>query len=103
MKNLWSTLTAVAVVNAALKAVGPALIGKRNLPSSAREVIGLLAPALMAALIVVQTLGSAEGAVVVDARSLGLGTAAIAVSLRLPSSLAVVGAAAVTALARALS
>ena len=70
-----------------------------------REVVAHLAPALLAALIAVQTFGAGER-VVVDARALGLAAGGAALALRVPSLPAVAIAAAVTAVtavARALA
>jgi hypothetical protein len=61
--------------------------------------VELLAPALLAALVVVQVFGS-ERDLVVDARAVGLGAAAVALVLRAPILVVVVTAAAATALAR---
>jgi branched-subunit amino acid transport protein len=47
------------VTTFAIKAVGPVLSGGRELPRAARDILVLLAPALLAALVVVSTL--AEG------------------------------------------
>jgi hypothetical protein len=102
MSGLWATLIAVAAISAALKAAGPALLGERQLPLRARAFVALLAPALLAALVVVQTFGSGRQ-LTTDARAVGVVTAAVALTLRFPSPLAVVAAAAVTALVRALS
>ena len=48
-----------AIVTAAIKAAGPVLLGGRELPARFLGVVSLLAPALLAALVVTQTL--AEG------------------------------------------
>jgi hypothetical protein len=61
----------------------------------------LLAPTILAALVVTQTLGSADG-LSVDARLAGVGAAGVALALRAPLILAVLVAAVVTALTRAL-
>ncbi|WP_430785497.1 AzlD domain-containing protein [Actinoplanes sp. G11-F43] len=55
--TLWLVIVAVAAGSFLLKAAGPALLGDRELPSSARAVIALLAPALLAALVVTEVLG----------------------------------------------
>jgi dihydrodipicolinate synthase/N-acetylneuraminate lyase len=71
------------------------------MPSAATAIIGLLASALLAALVVVETFGKGHS-LTLDARALGVLFAAVALALRVPVIVAVVGAAAVTALARAL-
>ena len=52
---LWVTIVAVALANAAIKAVGPVLVGARELPPRVLAVIALVAPALLAALVVTET------------------------------------------------
>jgi hypothetical protein len=65
-------------------------------------VIGLLAPPLLAALVLVETIGDGEGGFSLDARLGGLAAAAIALALRLPTLAVVVTAATAAALLRAL-
>jgi branched-subunit amino acid transport protein len=65
------------------------------------DVIALLTPALLTALVVTETFGE-DGHLVLDERALGVGVAAVAVALRSPVLLAVILAALVTALARHL-
>lgn len=64
-----------------------------------RAVLTLLPVAMLAALIVTQAAGGAGG-LVLDLRLVGLGTAAVALLLRAPFLVVVVGAAVATALAR---
>jgi hypothetical protein len=61
----------------------------------------VLAPAMLAALVVTQTVGG-DGEVVVDERLLGVAAGAVAVRLRAPLVLVMVVAAATAALARAV-
>ena len=67
------------------------------------RVLGLvlLAPSLLAALVVTQAVGGKE-TIVLDGRLVGVGTAIVAVRLRAPLIVAIVAAALATALARAL-
>ena len=90
---------AVTLASAAIKAAGPILVGGRELPPRVNAVIALLAPALLAALVVTETFGE-DGHLVLDERALGVGVAAVALALRAPVLLAVALAALVTALAR---
>ena len=99
MKTLWVVIAAVALATAAIKAAGPVLVGGRQLPSGATAVISMLAPALLAALIVTQTIGG-NGQLVLDERLLGIGVAAIAIGLRAPVLVAVLLAALTVAVAR---
>jgi hypothetical protein len=63
-------------------------------------VIPLLAPALLAALVVTETTGGHGRTISVDARVGGLVVAAVALWLRAPLAVVVIAAAAVTALLR---
>jgi branched-subunit amino acid transport protein len=92
---------AVTVATVAIKAAGPILVGGRELPARVNDVIALLTPALLAALVVTETFGE-DGHLALNERALGVGVAAIAIALRAPVLLAVVLAALATALARLL-
>lgn len=99
MSDAWVVVLAVGAGTMAIKAAGPVLLGARPLPGGVRSVVALLAPALLAALVATATLS--DGArLVVDARLIGLGAAALALLLRVPVLLVVVVAAAAAALAR---
>jgi uncharacterized membrane protein len=100
MTTLWIAIVAVAVASATIKAAGPVLVGGRELPQRALSVIALLAPALLAALVVTQTFGG-DRHLVLDERAVGVGVAAVALALRAPVLLAVALAAVSTALVRA--
>ena len=97
---LWVVIVAVALASAAIKAAGPVLVGGRELPQRVTAVVALLAPALLAALVVSETFGE-DRHLVLDERALGVAIAAIALALRAPVLLAVALAAATTALVRA--
>ena len=99
MSTVWVAIVAVTLASAAIKAAGPILVGGRELPLRVNAVIALLAPALLAALVVTETFGD-NGHLVLDERALGVGVAAVALALRAPVLLAVALAALVTALAR---
>jgi hypothetical protein len=64
--------------------------------------VQLLAPAVLSALVVTQTFGDGRS-LVLDARVVGVGAAAIALRLRAPVLVVVVVAAATTAIVRAVS
>ncbi len=100
MTTLWVTVVAVALASAAIKAAGPVLVGGRELSPRAVAVVALLAPALLAALVVSETFGE-DRHLVFDERALGVAVAAIALALRAPVLVAVALAAATTALVRA--
>jgi branched-subunit amino acid transport protein len=99
---VWLIVLLVGAATVLLKAVGPVVLGGRDIPAPVVGIVGLLAPALLAALVVTQSLGGAEREVVADARLVGLAAAVVALLLRAPLLLVVVVAAAATALARAL-
>ena len=100
MTTLWVTVVAVALASAAIKAAGPVLVGGRELSPRAVAVVALLAPALLAALVVSETFGE-DRHLVLDERAVGVAVAAIALALRAPVLVAVALAAATTALIRA--
>jgi uncharacterized membrane protein len=101
MTAVWVTIAALAVATSALKLAGPLLLGGRALPTGTMSVIELLASALLAALVVVETFGKGRS-LTLDARALGVAFAAIALAKRAPVIVAVLGAASVAAIARAV-
>ena len=101
MSEGWWTVVLVGAATIAIKGAGPVLLGGRPLPPRIGRVIGLLAPALLAALVAISTFGG-ERALVLDERSLGVAAAAVAVGFKAPPLAVVVVAAAVTAVARTL-
>jgi hypothetical protein len=99
---IWIVITVLALATAALKVAGPLAVGGRPLPVSVLNVVELLASALLAALVVVETFGKGRE-LVLDARVLGAAFAAVAVWRKAPMIVVVLGAAAVTALARLIA
>jgi hypothetical protein len=102
MTAVWTTIGVLTVVSATIKATGPVLVGGRELPGWATRIIALLAPALLAALVVVDTFADGKS-LVLDARAAGLAAAGIAVALRAPIIVVILLAAAATALVRAVT
>ena len=100
--TVWLAVAVVGVGTVALKALGPALLGTRPFPVQVVGVLAVLAPTLLAALVVTQTVGGPDG-LALDARLAGVGVAAVAVALRAPLLVVVVGAAVATAAVRALA
>jgi branched-subunit amino acid transport protein len=96
----WVIVVAVGIATVAIKAIGPLLLQGRDLPGVARRGLALLAPALLAALVVTQTFGAGQR-LVVDARVAGVAVALAALLLRVPLLAAVCLAAVTTALLRA--
>jgi branched-subunit amino acid transport protein len=97
----WITIAVLAVGTVAIKSTGPVALGGRDLPPRLNGVVARLAPALLAALVVVETFGR-DHALGVDESAVGLLAAAVALAARLPIVLVVVIAAAVTAGLRAV-
>jgi hypothetical protein len=102
MSAVWVTIGGLAVATAAIKAAGPLTLGGRPLPTPLVLVITLLAPALLAALVVTQTFAE-DQSLVVDARAAGVAAAAAAIMMRAPLVVTIVVAALVTAAVRAIS
>ena len=100
--TVWITIAGLAFCTAAIKAFGPVVFGGRELPRVLARVIPMLAPALLTALVVTETVGGPSRSIVIDARLGGLAVAATAIALRAPLLVVVVSAAAATALLRAL-
>jgi branched-subunit amino acid transport protein len=101
VSETWIVVGAVGAATIALKSVGPVLLGGKPLPKHLTGVVALLAPALLAALVVTQAVGGDEE-IVLDARLVGLGAAVVAILLRAPLLAVVVTAAVATAVARLL-
>ena len=99
MTAAWLVVLVVGLATMAIKAAGPVLLGGRELPPRALAVVRLLAPALLAALVVTQTVAAGE-AIVLDARLVGVGVAVVALLFRAPLLLVVILAAVATALFR---
>lgn len=101
MTDVWLAVFIVGCGAIIFKAAGPVVIGGRELPVRAVQLVGALAPALLAAFAVTGTFSTNQD-LTLDARALGLAAAAICIALRAPLLAAVVAAAAVTALTRLL-
>jgi branched-subunit amino acid transport protein len=97
VSDAWTTVIALSLTAALIRASGPVIFGGRPLPGRLRDVIPLLAPALLAALVVTETVGGTDG-LAPDERLAGVGAAAL-ILVRRPDSLlaAIAVAAAVTA------
>lgn len=102
MSAVWLALIVVGAATILVKATGPVLLGGRELPPHVNALVVLLAPAVLAALVVTQIVGG-DRELVFDARLVGLGAACIAIALRAPLLVVVVVAAAATAAVRALA
>jgi Branched-chain amino acid transport protein (AzlD) len=103
MSAAWATIAGLTVGTIAIKAAGPVALGGRPLPRTLAAIVGLLAPALLAGLVVVETLGATGGGLSLDARVAGLAAAGCALALRAPVLVVILVAAVVTAAVRALA
>lgn len=97
----WVALLLFAAGSYALKAAGPLLLGDRELGPQTTRLLALAAVPLLAALIVVQTIGDGQH-LTIDARVPALVVAAICVWRRAPFLVVVLAAAATAAGLRAL-
>jgi len=102
MTEVWILVAVVGVTTVLFKAAGPVFLGGRALPARVQSVVDLLAPVMLTALVVTQTVGG-DGELTFDARIPGVAAGAIAVWKRVPIVPAMVIAAVVTALARHLA
>ena len=101
MSATWVAVLLVGAFTISFKAAGPVLLAGRQLPARLTSAFELLAPSLLAALVVTQSVGGKDG-IVLDARLVGLGAAALAIKLRAPLIVVVISAALATALVRML-
>jgi hypothetical protein len=101
MSAAWIAVLVVGAATVALKGAGTLMLAGRPLPRRAAVVMPLLAPCLLAALVVGQTMADGR-AVVVDARVAGVAAAALALALRAPLLVVLAAAAGVAAVARAV-
>jgi branched-subunit amino acid transport protein len=102
MTDAWLTIAALAAASLLIRGAGPLLVGGRELPPRFVGVIDLLAPAVLTALIVVETFGGDHE---IEVRANLAGVAAAGGLLLWRRSLlltAMITAATVTALLRAV-
>ena len=98
----WITIVALALASAAIRAAGPVALGGRSLPPQVSGLIDMIAPALLTALIVVETVGGEE-AIEIDPRLAGVVAAGCVLWFRRSAALAaIVVAAGLTALIRGI-
>jgi branched-subunit amino acid transport protein len=102
MSAPWAAVIAIGAGTFALKAVGPVAVSGRRLPDRVTELLEVVAPAILAALVVTETLASGRS-LVIDARLAGAAAGVVAVLLRAPLWLVVVVGGLATALVRLIS
>ena len=100
--EVWTVIGTLIVTTAVIKAAGPVLLGGRELSPRALNVFALLAPALLAGLVMTETF-SHDGSLVLDERAAGVAAAGGVLAVRDSPLLAVILAAAVTAGVRAIA
>lgn len=96
---LWISICAVAAGSFLIKAAGPAALGNRKLSDRSTAVLALLAPSLLAALVLVEVLGR-RGDDLDWTVLAGLATATGMWLLRIPMLVAVLAGVVATALLR---
>ena len=74
---MWIVVAVVGVVTVLFKATGPVFLGRRLLPARGDSVVALIAPVMLTALVVTQTVAS-DDELAVDARLPGVAVAAVA-------------------------
>jgi branched-subunit amino acid transport protein len=100
--TVWWTILGCTLVTMAIKAVGPVAFGGRDLPPRLVGVITLMAPALLAALVVTSTFAVGDRWHV-GANTVGVAVGGLILWRRGPLVAAVLAAVAVTALLRAVT
>jgi branched-subunit amino acid transport protein len=95
----WIAVLALGVVSFGLKALGPVMIGRRQVHPRLTEALDLLPIPMLAAIVTVGTLASGHQ-LQLDARVPGVGVAALLVWRRAPFLVVIAAAAATTALIR---
>ena len=103
MNTVWLTIALLTVGTFAAKAAGTIILGSHQPGERTMAMTALVAPALLAALVVYETFGAHGGGVTLDARAAGLGAAIVAIIARLPMIVVILIAAAVTGVVRAFS
>ena len=101
MTGMWIAVAVVGIATIAIKAAGPLVFADRPLPRVVTSVMPLLAPCLLAALVVTQTLADGR-ALTIDARAAGVAAGGVALLARAPLLVVLVAAAGTAAAARAL-
>jgi branched-subunit amino acid transport protein len=96
----WIVVLAVGAGTILFKAAGPVFLGSKELPPRALALVEVLAPAMLAALVVTQAVGGDRELVVDGARLAGIAVAGAAVWLRAPLVVVMAVAAAAAALIR---
>jgi branched-subunit amino acid transport protein len=100
--QVWVLIAALTVMAVVVKALGPAFVGGRALPRWASGVIGVMAPALLTALVATAVLSEGRR-LTVGADTAGVAVAGVLLLLRAPLIVACLVAVGVTAGLRLLT
>jgi branched-subunit amino acid transport protein len=101
MSTAWALVAGCAVLTFAIKAAGPIAFGGRELPGWFASIVGLMAPALLAALVATHTLANGRR-LEIGAPTAGVLVSAVVMQRTRSIAWCVLSAAVVTALLRAL-
>jgi branched chain amino acid efflux pump len=102
LSDVWLVVAVVAAMTLVFKAAGPVFLGRHPLPPRLDSVVALVAPVMLVALVVSQTVGGDEE-LVLDARIPGVAAAAVAIWRNVPIVAAMAIAAVTTGLVRLLA
>lgn len=102
MAEAWTLFALMFATTALIRASGPVALGGRELPPRVTTVVALLAPALLAALVMSETFTGEGTELIVDERALGVAGAGVVMLTRGSIVWALAVAMIVTAGARAL-
>jgi hypothetical protein len=103
MSAVWATVAVLCVATASMKAIGPVSVGGRRLSGRAASIIALVAPSLLASLVIYETLNTDGPGIALDARLVGLAAAGAALALKRSMLVVIAVAAIATALTRAIA
>jgi hypothetical protein len=103
MTAVWVTIAALSFGTFASKAAGTLVLGNRQPGARTMAMTALVAPALLAALVVYETFSAHGHGITIDARTAGLGAAILALLARAPMLVVMLIAAGATAAVRALA
>lgn len=100
--TIWWTIAGCTAVTAIIKGIGPVALGGRDLPPRLTGVIALMAPALLAALVLTSTF-AVGNEWRVGANTVGVAVGGLILWRRGPILMAVLAAVLVTAALRAMA
>ncbi|ANZ41247.1 hypothetical protein BBK82_40040 [Lentzea guizhouensis] len=101
MNEVWWVVIILGVITIVVKAAGPVALGSWKPSEKAKQVLMLVSPVVLSALIAVQIFTSGHE-FQLDERAAGLGAALVALLLKAPLLVVVLVAVAATAATRAL-